>query len=266
MMQPRPLALLTFVLLIGDAGLAQTPSLTSDPQAVLLLQSALAKLTGSQPVSDVTLTGTASRIAGSDTESGSVTLRALAAGQSRMDLSLTAGARSEVRGGTGGQPAGAWSDPTGAVHEMANHNLWMPSAWFFPAFIGAQFLSNSSYVVAYVGQEAREGVTVAHLRASIRSSGTPDATTLLIQNLTQTEIYLDSSTLLPVAVTFNIHPDRDAGLNIPAEVRFSDYRSLNGAQVPFHVQEYVQYGLVLDLQIHTVTFNNGLSASAFVLQ
>jgi hypothetical protein len=266
MMQPRPLWLLLFVLLLGNPGLAQTPTLTSDPQAVLLLQSAFVKLAGPQAISDVTLTGTATRTAGSDNESGSVTLKALAAGQSRMDLSLTAGQRSEVRGGTGGQPGGAWSDPTGAVHQMANHNLWTPSAWFFPAFTGAQFLSNSAYVLTYVGQEIREGATVAHLRASIPPTGTPDATTLLIQNLTQTEIYLDSSTSLPVAITFNTHPDKDAGLNIPAEVRFSDFRSQNGAQVPFHVQEYVQYGLVLDLQIQTVTLNGGVPASAFVLQ
>ncbi len=61
----------------------------------------------------------------------------------------------------------------------------------------------------------------------------------LLQHLSQVEIYLDSGTLLPVALAFNIHPDNDAGLDIPLEMRFSDYRYVSGAQVAFHIQRRV---------------------------
>jgi len=79
-------------------------------------------------------------------------------------------------------------------------------------------------------------------------------------------MYLDSASLLPVAITFNVHPDVDAGTDVAAEVRFSDYRLVSGIRVPFHVQEFLNGGLVLDLEFQTVTLNTGLSPSAFSLQ
>jgi len=45
-----------------------------------------------------------------------------------------------------------------------------------------------------------------------------------VQRLSQTDLYLDSTTLLPAAMTFNIHPDDNALLDIPIEIHFSEYR------------------------------------------
>ena len=76
-------------------------------------------------------------------------------------------------------------------------------------------------------------------------------------------MYLDSASLLPVAITFNLHPDVDAGTDIAAEVRFSDYRLVSGIRVPFHVQEFLNGGLVLDILISNVTVNLGLQDTDF---
>ena len=51
-----------------------------DPQAFALLQRAYALLSGGQAISDVTLTGTARRIVGSDDESGVAVFKAFASG------------------------------------------------------------------------------------------------------------------------------------------------------------------------------------------
>src|ERR1039458_1626191 len=72
-------------------------SVASDPQAVSLLQKSLAAQTGGLPLTDVTLTGTARRIAGSDDETGTATLKATSAGDSRIDLSFPSGERVEIR-------------------------------------------------------------------------------------------------------------------------------------------------------------------------
>ncbi len=40
---------------------------------------------------------------------------------------------------------------------------------------------------------------------------------------------------------------------------------LNGAQVPFHVQKFLNNSLLLDFQADSVTFNTGLTASSFSL-
>src|SRR2546426_2271926 len=74
-----------------------------------VLQGALNALTGGVAIADVTLAGTARRIAGSDNETGTATLKALATGESRMDLSFASGARSEVRALSDSGPVANWS-------------------------------------------------------------------------------------------------------------------------------------------------------------
>jgi hypothetical protein len=76
------------------------------PQAPQILQQALAALNGNTANKDVTLTGSVQYIAGSDDETGTATLKALATAASRVDLSLSSGSRSEVRNLLLNPPAG----------------------------------------------------------------------------------------------------------------------------------------------------------------
>lgn len=55
-------------------------------------------------------------------------------------------------------------------------------------------------------------------------------------------------------------------LDIPTEIHFSDYRTVNGVPIPFHVQKYVNNSLTLDLQFQTAVLNNNLPASVFAVQ
>jgi len=260
---------------------------TSDPQAVALLQRSLAALTGGAPVSDVTLTGTAHRIAGSDDETGTATLKATAAGDSRGDFSFPSGERSEIRNHASVplagslppgvpaaaaqalQPVGAWSGPDGAIHGMASQNVMTDAAWFFPAATLTRLLSSQGYVFSYIGPETLNGQSVTHLEiiqpfpASVNA---PQQLAALVQHVSQMDLYLDPGTLLPAALAFNVHPDNNAGLDIPTDIRFSAYQPINDVQVPFHVQKYLNNGLVLDLQFSHATVNSGLAASAFDIQ
>ncbi len=86
-----------------------------------------------------------------------------------------------------------------------------------------------------------------------------------LQKLSQMEIYLDPTTLLPLSLAFNVHPDGDANTNIPIEIRYSNYQAVNGVQVPFHIQRFINGTLFLDLTVQSVTINSGISASAFTL-
>src|SRR3989441_3183293 len=258
--RPALLLLATFLISIPAAAQPQ-----GDPQAFALLQRAYAALSGGQAISDVTLTGTARRVAGSDDETGTAILKALATGASRLDHSFPSGQRSEVRNTSANPPAGSWSGPDRISHAIPCHNLMTDPSWFFPAFLIGRVLSSSNYVAAYVGHETRDSVAVEHLTISQTFATSPQAGALL-RHLSQIEIYLDSGTLLPVALAFNVHPDKDAGLDIPVEIRFSDYRRVSGAQVPFHIQKYLNNTLVLDLQFQTVALNTGLTGSAFSIQ
>src|ERR1700732_830043 len=75
-----------------------------NPQAVALTTQAMAALTGTTQVNDVTLTGTANLTVGPDTDSGRVTLKALGTTDSRLDLTFSDGTRSEIRISTDGAP------------------------------------------------------------------------------------------------------------------------------------------------------------------
>ena len=238
-----------------------TSSTTSSPQAIQLLQRATLALGSATPPSDVTLTGTVRSIAGSDDETGTATLKAIA-GASRIDLNLSSGPRSEIYNSSGASPVGSWSGTDGVSHAIALHNLFTDAAWFFPAFSITHGLS-SGYVATYVGHETRDGQAVEHLTISQSPAVQTPSGAPTLAHLSQMDFFLDSTTLLPDAVTFNIHPDDNALLDIPIEVRFSDYRSVNGVQVPFHVEKYLNNGLILDLQFQTVAVNTGLTATSF---
>jgi hypothetical protein len=263
---PKALAavILSISILLLPAAAQQT-ALTS-PQAAQLLQRTLSVLNAGSATRDVTLSGTVRRIAGSDDDTGTATLKATATGASRLDLNLSSGQRVEVNDSSSQAPTGKWSGPDGLSHDIPFHNLLTEPAWFFPAFLVLRGLSAPGYVATYVGHETLNDQAVEHLAISQPSGTQVPAGVLDLAHLSQNDLFLDASTFLPVAMTFNIHPDNNALLDIPIEVRFSDYRSVNGAQVPFHVQRFLNNGLVLDLQLQNAAINSGLSASEFTIQ
>jgi hypothetical protein len=243
-------------------------TVATSAQGAVLLQQAFGVLAGSVSLADVTLTGTARRIAGSDDETGTAVLKALATGEARMDFSFPSGQRSEACANSANGPAGTWTGPDGKAHPLSQHNLMTDSSWFFPALTLGKLISSQGSTVSFVGQETRDGASVVHLTASQQfpAPDVPAEIATEMQHLSQMDIFLDSSTQLPVALAFNQHPDDDMGLDIPAEVRFSDYRAVNGVQVPFHIQRYLNNSLILDIQLQAATLNSGLTASAVTAQ
>lgn len=249
---------------LSPCSAAQQPAAAQ--QAPPLLQRAMTALAGGAAIADVTLTGTARRIAGSDDESGAVTLKALASGESRADFSFPSGPRSEVRGPSQGANIGVSSGPDGVRHSIPQHNVMTDSSWFFPGLTLARLLTPQHYAVSYVGHETRNGRAVEHLTASQTFTDLPANVAPMFQRLSRIDIFLDSTTMLPAALALNTHPDSDMGLDIPIEIRFSDYRPVGGASVPFRIQKFLNNGLILDIQINTVNLNTGLAASAFNVQ
>jgi hypothetical protein len=255
-------------LLLALSALAQQTSTATpqgSPQALVLLQKSLAALTGGQPITDVTLTGTARRLAGSDDESGEATYKAIS-GANRLDLNLSGGARTEIANSTADPPVGSWSGPDGVSHAMAYHNLLTEPAGFFPAFAISRRLSNPSHIATYIRQETRDGQTVRHISVSETASSPDPPGGPTLAHLTQLDYFLDSSTLLPTAITFNAHADNNALLDIPVEIRLSDYRSVNGAQIPFHIEKFLNNTLLLDLQFTNAQLNTGLPAANFTVE
>jgi hypothetical protein len=256
----KRLALSFCLVLIPFSAHSQQPAI-QDPQAVALVAKAMAALTGATGVNDITLTGTATRTAASDVESGTVVLKALGTTDSRMDLSLSNGTRHEVRNYSSSAPQGSWIGLDGSPHSMSMHNCMTDAAWFAPQLSVLSQLSNPNLIVSYIGQENRAGAAVQHLQFALQSPSTDP--TGLFQRLSVEEVYLDASTLLPVALAFTTHPDNDAGVNIPVEIDFSNYRQVNGVQIPFHVQKFFNGTLFLDVTVQSAVLNSGIPPSDF---
>ncbi len=236
---------------------------TSRQAAALLAQSAKA-LSGSTAVNDVTLTGTAGWIAGSEEETGTATFKGIS-GSYRLDLSFRNGTSSEIVSLVDGLPAGNWIGLDGVSHPMANHNLMSDAGWF-PIFTLRGLISSSNIALTYVGRETRNGASVIHISASEQFPNLSGDSSLLMQHLTQVDVYLDSTTLLPVSYLFNSHPDDNALLDIPTEIRYSNYQSVNGAQIPLHIQKYMNNMPLVDLRFQSATLNTGLTDAVIVGQ
>jgi hypothetical protein len=242
---------------------AQNPS-SSSPQALTTLQSAFQALSGKSAINDVTLTGIAEWIVGSDDESGTVVFKTTS-GANRLDLYLSAGTRTEIRSITASGPVGSWIGPDGVLHAMAQHNLKTEAGWF-PAFTIGNLISNTNVVVTYAGLETRDGAPVIHISSFQQSPNQPTGGSGLSQHLTQVEIYLDPSTLLPVSYIFNSHPDNNAALDFPTEIHYSNYQNIGGAQIPLHIQKFMNNTLILDLHFQNASLNSGLTAAQISAQ
>jgi hypothetical protein len=234
---------------------------SSDSFAVSLAQKSVAALTGGVPVADVTLNANVISIFGSDNESGTGTFQAKGIGESRVDLNLSGGSRSDVRTLTNGAPGGGWKQNGGTSTAYANHNCWTDAAWFFPALSSLTQTANPNFIFKYVGQEQHAGIATQHIR--VFQVGQQDST---LQRLSTTDFYLDANSSLPLAVASQAHADGDMNTNIASEVRFANYQAVSGIQVPFHLQRMLNGGVVLDVTVTNAAFNAGLSDSLFSLQ
>jgi hypothetical protein len=242
------------------------PVVQRDPQAVSLLQQSLALMTKGVPVTDATLSGSATRTAGSDQESGEVVLQAKGTQESKVALRLSNSTYTEVRNFQDGAPEGSYAGSDSVVYPLAQHNCFTGAAWFLPPLSDlASVIGNPSANISYVGQETWDGVTVQHLRFWLPVSSPDSAAVQAIAHLSTTEVYLDFTTDLPVAMTFATHPADNSSVDMPVEIRFSNYQQASGILLPWHIQKFVNDSLNLDLTVSSVTINSGLSDSNFIL-
>src|SRR4029077_15135321 len=108
-------------------------------------------------------------------------------------------------------------------------------------------LSNPNLLVTYIGNETRDGSNVQHLHFVTQNP----AISGFFSQLGAEDVYLNASSNLPVAITFNAHPDNNALTNLPVEIDLSNYQSVNGVQVPFRIQKLFNGSVLFDLTIQS---------------
>jgi hypothetical protein len=248
--------------LISLSQSASTPM--KDPTAVQLAESVLSAMTPNSALNDITLSAQVSHPTASETESGEATLKALSSGQASLAYSVGGEQHAEIINPSF-YPRGGWAGADGVWHQMAIHNTWTPAAWFAPGILLVQVLSDSQLALENLGATNLNGQAAQHLRAwrvlpSV--SGSP-SDLALIQSLSTVDIYVDATTNLPTEFDFNLHPDSNAGVNIPIAVRYSNWQRSSGVLLPFHIERFWNGSLLDDISVSSVAINSGLSSSSF---
>lgn len=195
------------------------------------------------------------------------TLEVKGTGETKLTFSSSRSfSRSETCNSQSGVPSCWWTGADGVAHSVPLHNSEFP-VWFAPQLSSLAMVGSTSTAVAYVGHELHNGMPTEHYSIT-QAIGSPKlvGSTMFLGDVIQTNWFLDSSTGLPLALTYFIHPDSDARTNIPVEVRFSNYQAVSGALIPFKVTRLINNTVVLDFTATAATVNSDLSDSDFVAQ
>jgi hypothetical protein len=242
------------------------PSAPQDPQAVTVLNQALAAAGGTaaiRAIQDYTATGTVSYPSQQDAQ-GPVTILGLNGTEFRMDANLPTGTRSwAVAEGvitTKNEQGVVWSmAPKGPVPSSDAFPFQTP---LFPASIAfpirqiAALVGNPSYSLSYKGTSQVDGHTVNDIQIQ-RGSSTAVSSGAFTRIR---DIYVDTTTFQVVAVSDTLPK------NVAQELHYASYQMATGVLMPFSISESVAGQQSWVVQLNQFSFNTGLQEASFLIQ
>jgi hypothetical protein len=86
----------------------------------------------------------------------------------------------------------------------------------------------------------------------------PNLTTTLAGDIMQrstADLGLDPASLLPAVLSYSTRPDNGAPIPIAIEIHYSNYQAVNGVQIPFTIQRYVNGSLQLEISVSSAQVN-----------
>ena len=277
-MRARRLASIICLFPLSTFAQSSSSGVTGAPetaQAASIIEQSFAALNGGSPVSDVTMKGTYTVTDAHGTQSGMITMVATASGQGQSTVSLPSGSYTEIRSVSASSASMIETGPDGVPHAISTQTALSPNpAWFCPALLLAS-VSSPNYSTSYIGQETLDGEAVHHLAVwwlPASSSSVSPTLARFWQQITRHDIYLDASSLLPVSMTFVLHPYdpknpgqplityRGSNLDGTVQLWFSDYQQVQGRPVALHIHGTLKIGVravTSDIQISSALFNTG---------
>lgn len=245
---PLGIVLLTFSVTVAVS--QQTPPATGSSNSVLS-QLATA-FSGGQVVQQVQLTGSATWTAGSLQDTGTAVLTASSTGSFGMQLALAnTGTRVETETGLGENADCQWAGADGLAHEVSKDSCWRPAIWFLPAMSLQPPLLEKSLTITDLGTGTVGADTslYRHVQGHLVFSDLPATISSIVAQESMTDLGLDPQSLLPAVLAYSVHPDNGASVPIAIEIHYSDYRAVNGVQIPFIIQRYVNGSLQLQISV-----------------
>src|SRR3954467_12950533 len=169
---------------------------TTMPNAETLTLQAISAFSPA-PITSVQLSGAARVVAGSSDESGTFDFNVKNNGDSDLHLALGLLSRTEKASAFGEDRSCIWISADGTEHQNANHNCSLALDWILPAFgLGQRYTELNKVLRIQIGN-ADQLLELSSTSAAARSS-----TQRLLRKLSTVDLKLDSSTVLPVSMTF----------------------------------------------------------------
>ena len=237
---------ITLITVLSPATAAQ-----SAPSQGMLGQVSAA-FSGATVVQQAQLTGNAIWHAGDTEDTGTVTLTVSADGSSQMQLALNAsGQRTESQIGSGSNADCQWAAADGVPHQVDAGNCWKPMLWFLPSLsLQPSLVPNYLYTADLgMGNVGSTGNIYRHLQGQLIFPNLSGSLAADIAQQSLSDLGLDPVSLLPAVLAYRLHPNDGSPVEIAIEIRFSDYRQINGTMIPFRIQRYLNGALQLDIQL-----------------
>jgi hypothetical protein len=203
-----------------------------------------------KPINQIQLTGSATWHAGSLEDSGTATLTASSTGAAQMQLSLAKkGSWTESQSDIGPAMICQWAGNDGTAHTGDAMNCLKPTVWFVPTISLQRTAIPTGVGIADLGMGIVGSGTYRHLQSQAVLSSLPSKLLSPSVEASTTDVGFDPNTFLPSVLHYQVHPDSGAQVNIPIEIHYSDYQKVDGAELPFLIQRYVNGSLQLEIHV-----------------
>jgi hypothetical protein len=123
--------------------------------------------------------------------------------------------------------------------------------WFLPSISLQPTAIPAGVGVADLGTGTVGSGTYRHLQTQAVLTGMPSKLLSRSVEASTTDLGIDPTTTLPSVLRYQVHPDNGANVDIPIEIRYSNYQKVNGAEIPFLIQRYVNGSLQLEIRVNS---------------
>jgi hypothetical protein len=200
----------------------------------------------------VQLSGSATWYTGDLEDQGTANLTAFADGSSQMQLTLgTLGQRAESKTGSGISASCQWTGSNGVAHQIDARNCWKPGVWFLPAIsLQPTLLPNSLGIVDLgTGPVGSSDGAFRHLQSQFVFGELPSNLWADAAKQSTVDLGLNPTSFLPAVLAYSVQADGGSPSAIAIEIHYSDYRLVDGVQVPFLIQRYINGSLQLAISV-----------------
>lgn len=200
------------------------------------------------------------RLEGKSPQSFPVLIRSRTGGKLHVELQTPSGTRVTVIGGGHGQIR----HPDGTKHALSENNLIGVRNEFIPALSLLTEFSSDHVVIENKGHTSLSGMEDDVIAIGMYL-GKSDAEAQQSARRTRTEFHLNSKTGHVMESKRLHYFENNSNDSQTIEIRYSDYRNIDGVWIPFHQETYADEVLITTLELSSASINVPSSDSDFEL-